>query len=138
MSLIAFAVVSTALGVFAFALWQRQAALRREQHIRHFELPRGLFERLRKRRPEPSLKDCQLVAQALRQFFLAHLKSGQRQLQRERRLALTRQVQRSVTSCVWSIVKLEVTVTVTPAFSCASWVGLKVTVWLCGALPWML
>jgi hypothetical protein len=57
-------------------LWSRQVILRREAYIRTFDLPRGLFEQLRKRRPELSLKDCQLVARGLRQFFLAHLKSG--------------------------------------------------------------
>jgi len=64
------------LAALAFALWQRQQALRREAHIRGFVLPPGLFDKLRKRRPELTLKDCQLVAHALRQFFLAHLKSG--------------------------------------------------------------
>jgi len=59
-------------------LWRRQLALRRDAYIRSFELPRGLFEQLRKRRPELPLKDCQLVAHALRQFLLAHLKSGLR------------------------------------------------------------
>ena len=73
-------VVAAGAGVAALlgcsALWRRQRALQREAYIRHFELPRGLFERLRHRRPALSAKDCQLVAQALRQFFLAHLKSG--------------------------------------------------------------
>lgn len=63
------------------ALWyfaQRQVLLRREAFIRQAELPRGLYEALRKRRPDLSLKDCQLVGNGLRQFFLAHLKSGRR------------------------------------------------------------
>jgi len=64
--------------VIAVALWQRQRSLRREAHIRSFELPQGLFDRLRKRHPALSAKDCQLVAHALRQFFLTHLKSGRR------------------------------------------------------------
>lgn len=54
----------------------RHITLRREAHIREFDLPRGLFAALQKRRPELTVKDCQLVAHALRQFFLAHLKSG--------------------------------------------------------------
>ena len=62
----------------ALALWQRTLAFQRERYIRTFELPRGLFESLRKRRPQLTLKECQLVAHALRQFFLAHLKSGRR------------------------------------------------------------
>jgi hypothetical protein len=59
-------------------LWQRQIALRREEYIRHFVLPKGLFERLRQQHPHLTVKDCQLVAHGLRQFFLAHLKSGRR------------------------------------------------------------
>jgi len=59
-------------------LWARQIALRREAYIRSSVLPRGLFDQLRKRHPELTVKECQLVAQALRQFFLAHLKSGRK------------------------------------------------------------
>jgi hypothetical protein len=58
------------------SLWQRQVRLQREAYIRHFELPRGLFDKLRQRRPSLSQKDCQLTAHALRQFFLAYLQSG--------------------------------------------------------------
>ena len=71
--------------VMALALilvfWRRQkalTALRREAYIRNFNLPPRLFEPLRTQHPHLSLKDCQLVAQGLRQFFLAYLKSGQR------------------------------------------------------------
>ena len=56
-------------------LWRRQVALRREAWIRSFQFPQGLFDRVRRTYPHLSLKDCQLVAQGLRQFFLAHLKS---------------------------------------------------------------
>jgi hypothetical protein len=58
------------------SLWRRHRTLRRESHIRNFELPKGLFDKLRAKRPELTHKDCQLVAHGLRQFFLAHLKSG--------------------------------------------------------------
>jgi len=71
---IATLIVSAAL----WLLWSRQLTLRREAYIRTFALPRGLFEQLRKRRPELGLKDCQLVTHGLRQFFLAHLKSGRK------------------------------------------------------------
>jgi hypothetical protein len=62
--------------VASIYLWRRLKAARRVEYIRNYTLPKGLFERLRKRRPELSLKDCQLVSQGLRQFFLAYLKSG--------------------------------------------------------------
>lgn len=61
--------------VVVFARWQRLA---RAQYIRTFAFPPGLFERLAKRRPELTPKERQLVARALRQFFLAHLQSGRR------------------------------------------------------------
>lgn len=57
-------------------MWNKLRKVRRAEYIRTYPLPAGLFERLRKRRPELTLKDCQLVSQALRQFFLAYLKSG--------------------------------------------------------------
>jgi hypothetical protein len=57
-------------------VWSKLRAARRADYIRTYTLPKGLFERLRKRRPELTLKDCQLVSRALRQFFLAYLKSG--------------------------------------------------------------
>lgn len=60
------------------ALWRRYLASQRLEYIRTFELPRGLFDRLRKRRPALTQKDCQLVAQGLRQFFLAYAMSGRR------------------------------------------------------------
>jgi hypothetical protein len=62
--------------MLALILWQRYRRLARERFIREFALPRGLYDRLRKRRPELELKDCALVARGLRQFFLAYLNSG--------------------------------------------------------------
>lgn len=56
----------------------RARGLRREQVIRHYVLPAGLFETLRHRHPHLTIKDCQLVAQGLRQFFLAYHHSGYR------------------------------------------------------------
>jgi hypothetical protein len=78
MTIVPFAVVTVVLGLLALGLWQRQTRMRREAFIRSAMLPPGLFEKLRKKRPELTLKDCQLVAHALRQFFLAYLKSGRR------------------------------------------------------------
>ncbi len=61
-----------------YHLWSQVVASRRRAHIRTFELPKGLFDKLRKRHPQLDTKQCQLVAQALRQFFMAHLKSGRK------------------------------------------------------------
>ena len=61
-----------------YTVWRRARVARRAEFIRSYTLPQGLFERLKKRRPELTLKDCQLVSQALRQFFLAYLKGGRR------------------------------------------------------------
>lgn len=72
----ALALLAAGLGAVLLLVWRRQLALQREAHIRTAELPRGLFDALRKRHPALGVKDCQLVAHALRQFFLAHLKSG--------------------------------------------------------------
>lgn len=62
--------------VLLLTLWRRHLAWKREAFIRSAEFPRGLFERLQKVHPKLSAKDCQLVGQGLRQFFLAYLKSG--------------------------------------------------------------
>jgi hypothetical protein len=70
--------VALLLGFMALGLWQQRVSYRREAFIREYTLPHGLFEQLRKKRPGLDLKQCQLVAHALRQFFLAHLKSGRR------------------------------------------------------------
>lgn len=61
--------------VFWAVRWRLKKAERAE-FIRHYPLPPGLFERLRKKHPQLTLKDCQLIAQGLRQFFLAYLHSG--------------------------------------------------------------
>jgi len=72
-----FLVFAAVVLALSFALlWRRQVVLRREAYIRGFTLPLGLFERLTKRHPTLTLKECQLVAHGLRQFFLAYLKSG--------------------------------------------------------------
>lgn len=64
-------------GVAAYSGLQLRNA-RREQYIRQFVLPQGLFKKLHDKRPEIDPKHHSLVARALRQFFLCHLKSGRR------------------------------------------------------------
>ncbi len=60
----------------AIFIWRKLRAASRADYIRTFSLPLGLFDKLRKRRPELTAKDCQLVGNALRQFFMTYLKSG--------------------------------------------------------------
>jgi hypothetical protein len=66
------------LAGLSVAMWLPLRAARRADFIRTFAFPKGLYERLLKRRPELTLKDCQLVGHALRQFFLAYLKGGRK------------------------------------------------------------
>jgi hypothetical protein len=63
----------TAMLVVLALVWRALRRARRADFIRQYTLPQGLFEKLRARHPQLTLKDCQLVAQALRQFFLAYL-----------------------------------------------------------------
>jgi hypothetical protein len=72
------AFVAFVLFVVSLALWNQRRIARRETFIRNYVLPQGLFDNLRKKRPELGLKECQLTANALRQFFLAYLKSGRK------------------------------------------------------------
>lgn len=76
-ALLGVVVLATLIGAL-FVQWRRRIALQRLEYIRHFELPRGLFERLRRRRSSLTTKDCQLVAHAMRQFFLAYALSGRK------------------------------------------------------------
>jgi len=62
--------------IVMLAQWRRRLGLQREAFLRDYAFPQGLFEQLRKKRPGLDLKQCQIVSLALRQFFLAHLKSG--------------------------------------------------------------
>lgn len=74
--LISAAVIATA----TVLVRQVRVRARREQHIRTYTFPRGLFDKFAQHRPNLDLKQQQLVARALRQFFLAYLKSGCRRV----------------------------------------------------------
>jgi len=75
---IVFTLVVATIAVVAVDVVRRKG--RREQFIRRFMFPRGLFDKLAAARPGLAVKDHQLVARALRQFFLTYLKSGHRQV----------------------------------------------------------
>jgi hypothetical protein len=68
------AVLALGAGLGYQALKLREA--RRADFIRGYSFPKGLVEKLQQQRPGLGAKDGQLVARALRQFFLAHLKSN--------------------------------------------------------------
>lgn len=70
-----FAGVMTVGIAYSYAHWQKLA---RAEFIRSFAFPRVLFDKLRAKRPELDAKEMQLIARALRQFFLAHLLSGRK------------------------------------------------------------
>lgn len=78
---LAFLLLTAALaGTAALAIWQhaRRVAMAREHHIRSYVFPGGVLEALSKTYPQLQLKDAQLAARALRQFFLVHLRAGGR------------------------------------------------------------
>lgn len=70
------AILTLILSIALLVVWLRWRKAVRADYIRTYLFPSGIFAKLQTRRPELSLKDCQLVGRALRQFFLAHLKSG--------------------------------------------------------------
>lgn len=75
--MIVFAAAAAAIGLLvSLVLWAHLRRLKRAEFIRSYPLPAGLFERLDKVRPGLDLKSKQLIARALRKFFLAHLASG--------------------------------------------------------------
>ena len=66
------------LGLAAFTAWWNWRRAQRERYIRHYRLPKGLYKRLQAKHPTLTLKDCDLVAQGLRQFFICYLRGGHR------------------------------------------------------------
>jgi hypothetical protein len=71
-----FLIVVAVLGAALLVLALKLRAARRAEFIRRYAFPKGLIEKLQQRRVGLPAKDGQLVARALRQFFLAHLASG--------------------------------------------------------------
>jgi hypothetical protein len=73
-----FLLVVAVIASLAVWLWSALVAARRAEFIRTYRLPDGLFDKLCKKHPHLTLKDCQLVGHALRQFFVTYLKSERR------------------------------------------------------------
>ena len=62
----------------AAILWKKWIQAVRAEFIRNYRLPKGIFDSLQRKYPHLESKDCHLVSRALRQYFLAHLKSGRK------------------------------------------------------------
>jgi len=75
MNILAIAIILTLLLLLSLMWWHRRRSARAD-YIRTYTFPPGLYEKLQKKRPELSLKECQMVGRALRQFFLGYLQSG--------------------------------------------------------------
>lgn len=71
-------IITLILSITLLVVWLRWRQAARAEYIRTYMFPKGIFDKLQAKRPELTLKDCQLTAHALRQFFLAYLKSGRR------------------------------------------------------------
>jgi hypothetical protein len=69
-------IIAIAAILIAGVIWSWWRDYARAEYIRTYMFPAGLFAKLLERRPALDQKEQQLVARALRQFFLAHLKSG--------------------------------------------------------------
>lgn len=73
-----FAVTAVVIALVALRLRAEAQRARREQAIRGHVFSGSLFDKLCAKHPQLTLKDCHLVARALRTFFMAYLKSGRR------------------------------------------------------------
>lgn len=71
------ALVAAALAVVALLFWLQLRRLRREAFVRDYAWPPGLLDKLQGRR-RFGRKESALVAEGLRSFFLAYLRSGNR------------------------------------------------------------
>jgi len=66
----------TGSAVLALGYWRLRVRQRRVAFVQDYNWPPGLLKRLCALRPELSGRDAELVAQGLRQFFMAYLTSG--------------------------------------------------------------
>ena len=60
----------------AYRVWRRSQRLRRAEFVRTYRWPRGLLHKLGEKHTGLVRKDAALVSRGLRQFFIAHLMSG--------------------------------------------------------------
>ncbi len=72
-----FALALGGAGFLAAVVWPAHRRLKRAEYIRHYPWPPGLLDKLAAQHKGFTRKETALVAQGLRQFFLAYLNSGQ-------------------------------------------------------------
>ena len=70
--------ITVIFAVMLAVIYSKWRTAARAEFIRQYRFPQGLFEKLQKKRPDLTLKDCQLVALGLRRFFLAYLTGNRR------------------------------------------------------------
>jgi hypothetical protein len=69
--------VAMIIALVAILIMRRKYKIyQQEAFIRRYQFPTGLFAKLRQHHPKLTQRDCQLVSRALRQYFLAHHRSG--------------------------------------------------------------
>lgn len=79
-AIIASMVVGAVLLLLAGKTLASYRRLRRAEFIRRYAWPRGLLDKLAARHPSFTRKETALVSEGLRQFFLAYLNSGRREV----------------------------------------------------------
>jgi hypothetical protein len=72
------AALGALLALATTILWRTRQRARRAEFVRHYAFPQGLVARLLKAYPTLRARDAHLVAQGLRQFFLAYQSGGYR------------------------------------------------------------
>lgn len=84
-------IVSLVLGIFLlsiiFYISRAVKLSQRRNFIRHYKFPPGLLQKLQATHPQIQAKEFSLVAQALRQFFLAYLLSNKQLVAMPSRIA---------------------------------------------------
>ena len=73
-------VVGSVLLLVACKAFASHRRLRRAEFIRRYPWPRGLLDKLAQHHPGFTRKETALVSEGLRQFFLAYLNSGRREV----------------------------------------------------------
>jgi len=73
-------VAAVALLIAGGRLWARYRRLRRAEFIRNYAWPRGLLDKLAGHHKGFARKETALVSEGLRQFFLAYLNAGRREV----------------------------------------------------------